>query len=233
MHRFLAIAIGACALACGSVAAAQETPRAPEAGRRIAAPRGALELGIAAGYAQGVGSITSRPLDRLQDIAGAGAAGEVDVGVRPVPAFAIGLYGTGSAYQPNQRLGEGSGVRSASAGIQADVHFRPFRSVDPWIGLGTGVRGHWISPERGGVTSRYGLELVRVQLGVDYRVSPEVAMGPRIGASADLFLREQAPGTSLDRLDGERVNAFVFAGLAARFDVLGSAESESTGVAHR
>lgn len=220
------------ALSIVSVAHAQEM--APPTGRRVAAPKNALELGVGVGYNQGVGDITNRSGDRVQDFSGAGIGAEVDVGYRFSPAFMLGLYGLGTEYNANNSLASGTNVRDLTAGIQANWHFMPFGSIDPWVGLGSGYHGYWVVPDSGPNTIRQGLELARVRAGVDYRIRPEVSVGPFIGADASLFLSEKLPGdTSFHAIDGEKVNYFFFAGLGGRFDTIGQAIPPPSNVASR
>src|SRR4051794_30726051 len=191
----LIAAVALSAVAVASVANAQEEPRAPGFMKKgVAAPSNALEIDIGSGYHQGVGNITNRPLDRVQDYAGAGIAGDLDIGYRATPHFSIGVYGQGTLYNANDRLAHGTDVRDVTAGIQANYHFAPYRAMDPWVGLGTGYHGFWVVPDTGPNTSRSGLEIARVRAGADFRVANEFALGPVIGADTSLFLSEKLPG---------------------------------------
>jgi hypothetical protein len=185
----------------------------------------ALELGVGAGYAQGFGDV-AKGQGTVQDLSGPGAAVEVDVGYRLSPQFMIGVYGTGSQFARGDSLTDGTDVRSAAAGVQAQYHFRPSYTVDPWVGLATGWRGMWVSPDVGKDTSLQGLQLARVQVGADYRVSPEIAIAPVIGADLSMYLTENGPGLSgYTNISDPRVNTTIFAGVAARFDLLGKTGS--------
>jgi outer membrane protein W len=181
----------------------------------------ALELGVAAGYAQGVGDI-AKGRGTVQDLSGPGGAFEVDVGYRLSPQFMIGVYGTGAQFAKGDSLADGTDVRSVTAGVQANYHFRPNYTVDPWVGLGSGWRGLWLSPDAGKDTSMQGWELARLQVGADYRISPEVAITPVLGADLSMYLTENGPGLSgYTNISDPRVNVAFFAGIGARFDVLG------------
>jgi hypothetical protein len=93
-------------------------------------------------------------------------------------------------------------------------------SVDPWLSLGTGVRGMWLTAPEAPSNRAYGLELGRLQLGVDFRISPSVAISPVIGASASLWLAEDTPATEgLTSVSDNRLNLYVFTGLMGRFDM--------------
>ncbi|HSN25363.1 MAG TPA: hypothetical protein VLT45_03735, partial [Kofleriaceae bacterium] len=146
----------------------------------VAAPSNALEIGVATGYAQGAGPLGG-DMQHLEDVSSAGAALELDASYRINPTFSIGAYGSLSKYATGDRIDDTNDVLGATAGIQATAHLRPERSVDPWVTLGTGWRGLWISPDAGKNTSLQGLELARLQLGVDYRINQDVAISPVIG----------------------------------------------------
>jgi hypothetical protein len=188
---------------------------------RVPTVSNALELGVGAGYAQGVGDI-AKGRSTMQDLSGPGGAVEVDVGYRLSPEFMIGVYGTGAQFARGDIVTDGTDVRSATAGVQANYHFRPSYRIDPWVGLGTGWKGMWLSPDSGKDTSLQGLELARLQVGADYRISPEVAITPVLGADLSMFLSENGPGLSgYTNIADPRVNVAFFAGIGARFDVLG------------
>jgi hypothetical protein len=114
-------------------------------------------------------------------------------------------------------------VLGAAAGIRADWHFLPAESIDPWVSLSTGWRGLWLTPDEGKNTSLQGLEIARLQVGVDYRITPEVAISPVLGASVSTFLSQDGPGQDgYQDIEDPEANVFFFAGLLGRFDVLGT-----------
>jgi hypothetical protein len=187
----------------------------------VAAPTNALELGVAGGYAQGVGPIGSG-MQHVDDISKAGGAVELSAMYRINPTFAVGAYGSLSTYANGDRISDQTDLLGATAGIQAAAHLRPDRSVDPWVTLGTGWRGLWLSPDSGKNTSLQGLELARLQVGVDYRVSDDVAIAPVIGGSLNMFVSQDSPMTAnYTEITDKKVNFIGFAGLAGRFDIGG------------
>jgi outer membrane protein W len=216
------------ALALATVASAQEAPRGVSlVNRPVAAPDRALEIGVSTGFNQGIGDLQQG--QPISGYAGAGALGEVDIGYRANPHLMVGAYGSATQFNANDRLTQvftpGTDVRTATAGVQANWHFRPYRAVDPWVGLGAGYRGFWVIPERGGITTRQGLDLARFRAGVDYRLSPEVALGPIVGVDASMLLSEKLPGAAgYTGIPNRTVTGFVFAGIGGRFDMLGYAE---------
>jgi hypothetical protein len=158
----------------------------------------------------------------LEDISGPGAAVELDLGYRIIPELTLGLYGTFSKYQHGDVIDGNTDVLGATAGVQAAWHFRPDMSIDPWVSLGTGWKGLWLNPAQGKVTSLQGFELARLQVGVDYRVSRDVAITPVVGGSLGLFVSQDSPMTSdFTEIQDKKVNFTGFAGLAGRFDLGG------------
>jgi hypothetical protein len=189
--------------------------------RHVEAPRNALELGVATGYTQGVGPVGEGMAD-LDDLSKAGGVAEVSVLYRINPTWAIGAYGSFSGYQRGDLVNAQTDVLGATAGIQGVVHLRPRRSVDPWVSLGTGWRGLWLSPEAGKNTALQGLELARLQIGVDYRISDDIAISPVIGGSLNMFVSQSSAMTGeYAEITDKQVNFIGFAGLAGRFDLGG------------
>jgi hypothetical protein len=104
--------------------------------------------------------------------------------------------------------------------------------MDPWVGLSTGWRGLWHVPDQGKSTALQGLEMARLQVGLDYRITPEVALAPVIGASMSIFLTQDGSATAgYETIGSPKPNFFFFGGLMARFDLLGRTEPASTALA--
>ena len=179
----------------------------------------AIEITIAPGYSQGFGHVASgQPL--LNDTGTAGGALEAGLAYRFTPRFALGVYGSGARFGRGSAVESDAMVWSATAGLRADFHFAPNKTVDPWISLGTGWRGYWIDSDRaGGDLARHGVQAGRGQIGVGIRMSPQVAIAPVIGADIAMFLTEAGPGGSFGSLAGPNFNTFVFGGLMGRFDI--------------
>ena len=93
--------------------------------------------------------------------------------------------------------------------MQANYHFLPDNEWDPWVGLDTGWRGYWVKHATG-TDSRHGLDIARLQAGVDYRVSPEFALSPYVGAGLTTFLtQELAAEQSFSNVRSPDVNIYV------------------------
>lgn len=106
---------------------------------------------------------------------------------------------------------------------EGKLHVRPYDRIDPWVGLGTGYRMLWIVPEGpGNNVLHHGLELVRAKVGLDIRVSRDVALGPVIGGGVNLFLWRNPEGPVGNTvIPDKKVSTFLFAGVQGRFDIGG------------
>jgi hypothetical protein len=111
-------------------------------------------------------------------------------------------------------------VYSAATGVQADVHFIPAgHEFDPWLSLSTGWRGYWAHTDQG-TSSMQGMELAKLQIGVDYRVDESLALSPVVGVDLSSFFTQSTPAAeTFHNISKPDVNTFVFAGLQGRFDI--------------
>jgi hypothetical protein len=214
------------------------TPAAPPQGEVAAptyekarpAPARAFEINVATAYNQGWGNLTDSttvaqgrlfiPGRKVQDVGGAGLQFELDLGYRATPMFAVHAYGTAAGYT-NQTSLEGTNFRSVTAGLQGQVNLSPFRSVNPWVTLGTGWRGAWVVPDVGGNVSIQGWQLARLQVGADIRVANVVAVGPYIAGDVNLLFSQRLPGGEFQGTTGTPTFATFTAGILGRFDVGG------------
>ena len=215
--KYSIIIIGA-ALLSGPVLA-QEVQTSPRPPARAADK--ALEVTLGAGYAQGFGDIGAAQRS-LTDLTSGGGEVTLGVGYRIDPRFMVGLYGSGSKYALGSFTSNGSDIWSSAAGVQANYHFLPTNEWDPWIGLGSGWRGHWVRKSSGGTDSRQGWDIARLTGGVDYRVAPEFALSPYVGAGLTSFFTQQlASDQSFSNIQNPNVNVWLFGGIQGRFDLFG------------
>ncbi|NVB84586.1 MAG: hypothetical protein HOV81_39790 [Kofleriaceae bacterium] len=181
----------------------------------------AFEISVGTGYTQGGGKLGEGMLD-LEDVAGPGGSANIELGYRIIPHLTVGAYGSFARYANGDSLTDDVNVLAATAGVQAAWHFRPDRSVDPWVSLGAGWKGLWLDPDQGKATALQGFELARLQVGVDYRISPEVSIAPVIGGGLGMYVaQDSAMTTEYSEIDGKKVNFTGFAGVAGRFDLGG------------
>jgi hypothetical protein len=181
-------------------------------------PERPLEASLAVGYAQAFGGIGGS-LPKLEELGRAGAAAQLGFAVRLFPALALGGYAYGAQFKHGDGVDPSSSVTSAAIGAQADVHLCPDRRWDPWISLGVGYRGYWINAIQG-MTSLAGMDLARARIGVDFHAADEVAVTPVLGVDLSEFFGESiGGGDGYHAIDSPRVNATVFAGVMARFEL--------------
>jgi hypothetical protein len=177
-----------------------------------------LELTLGLVYEQPFGKITTN--QPLTNTVNAGGGVHLGVGYRFLPELTLGLYGTGSTFgRGDQVTDPDAHLYSASAGIYADWHFRPAGHVfDPWISLGSGWRGYWTN-EASGNSAAQGWEIAKAQVGADFRVDSNVAIGPVIGADITTFFAESTPSSpTFGTISNPWANTFIFAGMMGRFD---------------
>jgi hypothetical protein len=188
--------------------------------RAVAPTQRAIEIAIGGGYTQGVGGAGGA--GSVQDVAGPGGHLEVQVGVRTSPEITIGLYGTAARFRHGDGFADGSRAHGATAGVHAVWHARAARSLGPWVSVGCGWRGLWLAPAGAAPSSAHGVELVRVQLGIDYRITPAIAVTPVVGVSAAVFVVEDAAMPSeFVAVHDNRLNLYGFTGFLGRFDLGG------------
>jgi len=198
-----------------------------QSSRKLEPVKNAVELTVGTGYAQGFGDVAAQHL-KLTDVGEAGGAVQLGVGYRLTPRLALGVYGSGSMFSRGTQVNESTNLYSSTAGIQADWHFLPSGSeVDPWVSLGSGWRGYWMSADQG-TTSLQGWQIAKLQVGVDYRIDKAVAISPVIGADLSTFFTESTPASgTFHNLDTPKVNTFLFAGVQGRFDMSVGSDSPS------
>jgi hypothetical protein len=194
---------------------------------RMAAPSRALEITLGSGYTQGLGMLSGTT--SLPSIASAGAGFDAGVGYRASKHLSLALVGqyhelVAERGSPFSKL---PSVRGATAGVAVTYHFIPEQRLDPWVELGTGYRMLWETSTAGrpGAFS-HGIELARARVGVDFRIAHQFALGPMIGADANLFLWRDALGARA--IDDVRMSTFVFAGVQGRLDVGGTLVGATT-----
>ncbi|HVY44955.1 MAG TPA: hypothetical protein VHB21_03710, partial [Minicystis sp.] len=189
-------------LAAAGTAAAQEAPVTVGAGAPtvqyydvapppgvIRAPRNALEIGVDAGWTMPFGDIQ---LDRsIHDVAGAGFSPGLDLAYRFGPHWSFGVGGQYHESSADDALLDGSRVRGFAVNLNGTFHAMPYRFMDPYVTLGTGYRGLWEVPPGAAPNSYiHGWEIGRLQIGVDYRLSKDIAIGPYVAADLNMFTWE-------------------------------------------
>jgi hypothetical protein len=188
--------------------------------RAVAPTRPTFEFALGGGYTQGAGG--AGVIGNIEDVTGPGGTVEVQLGYRAGPKFSAGVYGTVARFRHGDATGDGSRAYGATAGVQAVWHGSDTRSIDPWISVGAGWRGLWLDRAGAQPSSMQGIELVRVQLGVDYRLTRRLAVAPVVAASLSVFLVENAVmPMAFTLVQDKRLNLYGFTGLLGRFDLGG------------
>ncbi|APR79967.1 Hypothetical protein A7982_05314 [Minicystis rosea] len=193
----------------------------------VRAPRNALEIGVDAGYTQGFGNINRGR--GVRDLAGAGGTIGASIGYRIDPRWSVAASGQFQGYGSTVTAPTGGAnavtVRGVTAGVQGTYHMQPHNRVDPYLTVGTGYRGLIESPT-GNLPTMYthGLELAKVEVGLDVRPTDSVAVSPVIGADLNMFMWRAGGGAETASLTNRSVNTFIFAGVKGRFDIGGTRE---------
>lgn len=188
--------------------------------RPVPPTRPSFEVALGGGYTQGIGGAGA--IGSVEDLTGPGGTVEVQLAYRRSAQFSAGVYGTLAWFRRSDPALDGSRAYGATAGVQAVWHAKETRALDPWVSVGAGWRGLWLTQADGRGTSMQGLELVRVQLGIDYRLSPRLAVAPVVAASLSLFLFENAVmPMDFTVVQDKRLNLYGFTGLLGRFDLGG------------
>jgi hypothetical protein len=185
--------------------------------RPVAPTRPSFEVALGGGYTQGVGG--AGMIGSVQDLTGPGGSVELQLAYRRGARFSTGVYGTLAWFQHGDAIADGSRTYGATAGVQAAWHASDNRSIDPWIGVGVGWRGLWVTHMDARPSSMHGIELLRVQTGIDYRITPRLAIAPVIAASLSIFLIESAAMPEFTSVQDKRLNLYGFAGFMGRFDI--------------
>lgn len=184
--------------------------------KRLEAPQDAFELTVGTGYTQGFGMVQSGL--GFPSVAREGIGVDLGIAYRFATRWSVGLNGE---YQ-EMNAQRGTGTRGLSGGANVTFHAMPYDRIDPFVFLGTGYRLFWETyPSPTPAVLYHGFELGRLAIGADVRMSPEVAIGPMIGADLNVFLWTAQSGNNV-ALATPQLSTFVFAGLQGRFDAGGT-----------
>lgn len=183
----------------------------------VAPPTNTFELSLGAGYGQGLGPVAG-DAPRLQDLGNAGGTLTLTLGWRFDPRWEAGLYGEYGYFGSGNARGSDHAMTGA-AGLQGQFHLLPAERIDPWVSLGAGWRGYW-GRAGGNDYGLQGIDIVRLQAGVDYRLTSQFAVGPVAGITLTEFLSKKPIGASdYGDTHDRKLDTFVFAGIGGRFDL--------------
>jgi hypothetical protein len=176
-----------------------------------------VELGVGLGYSQGFGPIGAS-VPSVQGLTTAGGALQLDGGWRIDPRWLVGAYLEGTALAAGRDPGS-EHATGLAAGLQGRFHLLPFAKTDPWVGVGFGWRGLW-TPRGHERLGLHGLDLARLQVGVDQRVTGGFSIAPSVGVALSEFLSVKQVGSgSYAAIPSHKLNTLLFAGVSGRFDL--------------
>jgi peptidoglycan-associated lipoprotein len=187
-------------------------------------PTSAFEINGSVGYTQGFGELVDTV--NINKVITAGLGTEIGFGYRFHPHWSVGVYGQFNQFDAQRA----ESARGLNAGADVTYHILPFENWDPWVQFGTGYRMLWESPASttGQPTvMTHGFEPGRLTVGVDYRVSRDIALAPMAGVDISVPLWQTVNNTTAS-INDPRPSAYVFAGMGVRFDVGGKYVHETT-----
>jgi hypothetical protein len=167
------------------------------------APRG-IELGLRSGVSLPLGDASSG--SKLSDSFTTRIPIWVDAGYRITPNVYVGAllqYGILSVADRLSNVCTVTGgdcvAYDLQAGLMFAYHFLPTRKIDPWAGIGVGyeaakIRGAGAS---GGDISLSGFQFANLQVGADYKPTPDFGFGPFVGFSLASYASESVAGNSV------------------------------------
>jgi hypothetical protein len=183
LMRFAIIAAGA--LAASAVVLSGNTARAD------ATPTG-IEVGLRSGYAIPMGDAAGgSPSTSLSNVFSGVIPIWVDAGYRFNPNMMVGAFfqygiamlntGSGSTLQGCGQNGVSCSGSDMMFGAQFHYHLMPDQTIDPWAGVGIGYEIATANLSSGNVSgsqSLSGFQFFNLQIGGDYKVMPNLGIGP-------------------------------------------------------
>jgi hypothetical protein len=158
-----------------------------------------------------------------------------DIGYRINPRWYVGGYFqvgiTGTAGEVCSRAANGSSCSSSGTDIRfgalARYSFAPGKkNLSPWVGVSSGYEITTLNITAGSNnqdTSLKGWEFIGLHLGVDYRPTPEVSIGPMVMASFGQYQSYSQTGSNNSSNSGDFNNTalheWVFFGLRGQYDL--------------
>ena len=175
----------------GSTAHAQTTPVATRhRGMNSVVERPGFDFGLRLGYAVPFGDMVQN--NGLNDNFSGAIPFVLEAGYRFTPNITAGALFQYAFTQvkDNPNTGCGGGVSCSGSvvrlGLEGIYNMRTGDSVDPWVGLGIGYE--WMNIDLstpGGTTNAEmnGIEFLTVQGGGDFRLTPQLGLGPFLSFS--------------------------------------------------
>jgi hypothetical protein len=155
------------------------------------------DLGARGGFSIPFGKGGANATENLNQSVAAVIPLWVELGVRVIPQLTLGAFGSYGTGIMGDTLDEACNRNSLDcsatqlrAGVQARFHPLAYQTYDPWLALGVGYESLSFSfestqhailqPAQRGELTLKGFQLVNIQGGVDFRISPRnnVTLGP-------------------------------------------------------
>jgi hypothetical protein len=176
-----------------------------------------FKLGLRSGYALPMGGVQgaqsigtqSYPEIKVSDAVSGQIPIWIDAGYMVLPEVLVGAYfqygivqvkKATTALAPGCAPGDNCSAHDIRFGVQAQYHFSPAQSADPWLGLGFGYEILGTSETGGGRTpgdgSLTGLEFLNLQGGADFKLADAFSLGPFLSFSLGQYSSETAVGVN-------------------------------------
>jgi len=192
-----------------------------------------IELGVRVGYGLPLGTAYGIPVGAVvqnakwSDLISGMIPFWADVGYRIDPNWYVGgFFQFGLGFVPSSFCqGASCSSNDLRFGLDVHYHFLPGGTLDPWVGLGAGYEIWNLSVSSGGISgsaSTNGWEFGNAQLGLDFKFSPEVGVGPFVTFSVAQFANASASVQALSlsqSITNKTIHEWLIFGLRGVFDL--------------
>ena len=164
-----------------------------------------FEFGLRAAYSVPFGKATDSPGDDLNQTIRRDVPISLDLNYRfneeeyAGAYFSYGFSSLGDPLAAACASGASCSAHTLRIGLAAYYHFSPRGQYDPWLGASIGYEQAKVSASGPGGSSDAtiaGLEILNLQVGLDYRVSSLFAVGPFVSAGIGEYSHVDAGSTS-------------------------------------
>jgi hypothetical protein len=190
-----------------------------------------VSLGLRLGYGLAMGDLAKD--FKLSDQTKSQVPVQVDALYRVLPNLGVGgyfSYGFGQQGATFKTACSQTGVdcsfRDMRLGVQAIYSLQPLGQFIPWGGIGAGYEWGSMNFEAGGFKgelSYRGFEFLNLQLGGDYKVAPNFAIGPFATFSLGQYSNMKADvpgfGSASGTIDQKSLHQWLQFGIRGTFDI--------------
>ena len=216
-----------------AAAAFAQEPNMPATGPTGSGPSelSGIELGVRVGYGLPLGTaygVAGFSNTKMSDLISGMIPFWADVGYRIDPNWYVGgFFQFGLGFVPSSVC---SGITCSENdlrfGLDVHYHFLPAGTFDPWVGIGAGYEIFNLNASSilgvSGSASTNGWEFGNAQLGLDYKFSPEVDVGPFVTFTVAQFANTSASvqGVSVSQsIANKTIHEWFIFGLRGVFDL--------------